>query len=103
MVDKHDDFVISESSYRFTIENIKANDFDNFHTHIRKRKSKKKKTQTCDMLINLVCSMRVPKSDYLRVSAKRISRNKKYIEMIEHKEMKDKNKQKFFKVNNGIF
>lgn len=102
-MDKPEDFIISEGGYRFTIENAKAHDFDNYHTHIRKRKSKKNKTQTCDMLIRLICSKVVPKSTYLRTSAKRISRDEEYIAKIEHKEAKDLQKQKYFNVNNGRF
>lgn len=91
-MDKPKHFVISESRTRFTIENAKAGDFDNFHTHIRKRKSKKHGDKTCRLLIELICNKQVPKSSYLRTSAKRISRDEEYIATIEHKEEKDRKK-----------
>ena len=54
------------------------------------------------MLINLVCDKIVPDSDYLRTSAKRLSRDEKYIAQIEHKEEKDRQKQRYLNVNKGV-
>lgn len=103
-MDRFSDFIINDCGSYYTIENAKARDFENYHTHLNKKnKVKNGKRSTCDLLIYLVCQKRVPDSPYLRESAKRISRDEKYIQKIEHKEMKDANKQKFFKVNNGIF
>ena len=103
-MDKPSDFVIHESSREYVIENVKARDFNNYHTHIRKRKKKRveDKAETCHMLINLICKKKIPKSEYLRESAKRISRDNKYIAMIEHKEMKDSQKPRFIRVNKGV-
>lgn len=100
-MDRPSDFTIMDCGDYFTIVNIKANDFDNFHTHIRKKG--KGKTDTCDMLIKLICNKNIPRSKYLRTSAKRISRDEKYIQNICVKEEKDLHKQKFHKVNNGRF
>lgn len=41
------------------------------------------------------------KSNYLRVSAKRITLDKEYIEKINNKMKKDKNKQKYININKG--
>ena len=45
---------------------------------------------------------RVPKSKYLRESARRVTIDKKYIEKIEIKEEKDRNKQHYINVNKGV-
>ena len=65
------------------------------HTHL-------KHYNTCELLIKLVCKQVVPDKPYLRTSAKRISRNKKYIQKIDNKIRKDNNKQKFVRVNRGL-
>lgn len=103
-LDKISDFKISDCGDYFTIENVKANDFENYHTHINKNKKKKKnKDGTCRMLIKLICSKQVPKSKYLQTSAMRLSRDSKYIDKILIKREKDSQKPKFHKVNNGRF
>ena len=103
-MDKPSDFIIHESRKGFVIENAKAKDFQNYHTHIKKRKKKsgRDKAETCHMLIRLICNKKIPNSDYLRASAKRISRDIDYINSIEHKENKDKQKPKFVRVNKGV-
>ena len=105
-MDKPCDFQIMDCGRYFTIENVKAKDFDNYHTHINKKtkdgkKRKKGYTPIQELLIQLICEKRVPTSHYLRISAKRISRDEKYIQKIDDKIRKDASKQKFFKVNNG--
>jgi hypothetical protein len=64
------------------------------HTHIYKH-------DTCEALINMICNHTVPTSPYLRQSARRISRDSKYLLMIEVKICKDGQKLKFVNVNNG--
>lgn len=93
MVDRHGDFIIFPYRDHHVIVNTKGS-YEN-HTHIKKR-------DTCKMLIDLVCRKRVPKSMYLRSSAKRISRDEKYIENINIKNEKDKNKQKYHNIQRGI-
>lgn len=100
-MDKYGDFIIIDNGSYYTIENAKAKDFKNYHTHINK-KGKGGKRETCEMLIKLICKKRVPKSSYLRTSAKRISRDEKYIEKIEIKECKDRNKIFYFNPNKGV-
>lgn len=102
-MDKYSHFTIMDCGSNYVIENKKANDFDNFHTHINKKKKMKHKPKdsTCKMLIKLICNKKIPKSNYLRQSAMRISRDEKYIQNIQIKMEKDSQKPKFHKVNNG--
>lgn len=65
------------------------------HTHL-------KNYHTCELLIKLVCKKVVPNAPYMRSSAKRISRNKKYIQDIDYKIRKDEDKTKYVNVNRGI-
>lgn len=110
-MDKYSHFKIIDNDTYYTIENVKANDFDNFHTHINKKSNKpskrnkkdRKKDSLCSMLIRLICRKQVPKSDYLRESAKRISRDEKYIQDIDNKIEKDRDRQKYVRSNMGKF
>lgn len=69
--------------------------FTNYHTHIKGLK-------TCQNLIRDIKRDKVPDSYYLRVSAMRICMDEKYTDKVQNKIDKDRNKEKFFKVNNGI-
>lgn len=91
-MDKMGDFRIFKYRDHHIICNTKGD--DSHHTHI-------KSIDTCKMLVKLVCKCQVPTSKYLRESAKRISRNEKYIQNIEVKQIKDSNKQKYYNVNIG--
>jgi len=77
----------------YTIVNLNGV-YDN-HCHIKKYK-------TAKMLVNLIMNKRVPKSKYLRESAMRVTIDKKYIEKIEIKEEKDRNRQHYINVNKGV-
>jgi len=92
-LDKPSDFMIMECDNHYVLINKKGN-VEN-HTHLKKK-------DTCHLLINLVCEKKIPHSPYLRTSAKRISRNKKYIREIEIKEEKDKQKQHYFNPQKGV-
>ncbi len=61
-----------------------------------------KKENTAYLLAKLIKKKKVPKSKYLRESAKRITIDKKHIEKIEIKEDKDKQKQYYFNPNKGL-
>lgn len=107
-MDRPNHFRIIDNDTYYTVENVKANDFDNFHTHLNKRSNRNKrnvkskdKYKVGRMLIGLICNKKVPDSDYLRESAKRLSRDERYIRDIEYKESKDKDKQKFVRINRG--
>lgn len=76
----------------FTVINLKG-EHEN-HAHV-KRKS------TAELLCKLIKRKQVPKSNYLRASAKRTTLDKEYIEKINNKMKKDKNKQKYININKG--
>lgn len=92
-MDKPSDFMIIECGNHYVLINKKGN-VEN-HTHLKKK-------DTCYLLIKLVCRKEIPRSPYLRTSAKRISRNEKYIREIEIKEEKDKQKQYYFNPQKGV-
>ena len=58
------------------------------HCHVKRKK-------TAKMLVKLMERKRVPNSPYLRESAKRCTLDLKYIEKIEIKETKDRDRQKY--------
>lgn len=59
------------------------------HTHLKKR-------STCELLIKLIKRKEVPRSRYLRTSARRVTLDKSYITAINHKIEKDKQKPKYY-------
>ena len=61
------------------------------HCHVNRR-------STADMLVRLMKNKRVPRSDYLRNSVKRVTLDQKYIEKINHKIEKDRDKQRYYNV-----
>ena len=73
----------------FTVINLKG-EHEN-HAHVKKK-------STAELLVKLIKRKQVPKSKYLRESAKRITIDKKYIQKIEIKEEKDRNKLNY--INN---
>lgn len=92
-MDKKSDFKIIGSHGDYIVINTKGG-YDN-HTHI-------KNYNTCELLIKLVCRKIVPNKPYMRTSAKRISRNKKYIQNIDNKIRKDKNRTQYININKGV-
>lgn len=89
-MDKYSDFSII--TYRNHVVLVNTKGGRDKHTHLKHK-------NTAKFLIDLVCNKVVPKSSYLRSSAKRVSRDNKYIEKINIKENKDKQKPKY--VNNN--
>lgn len=67
------DFNIKKSKGKYVLYNRKSK--NKGHTHIKTK-------GTCNKLIRWVCDKVVPRSDYLKVSAIRISRDEKYIEKV---------------------
>ena len=78
----------------FVVYNAKMNDFDNWHTHIKGKK-------TCIKFIDNIFSNTVPKSKYLRESVLRICNDKKFLDDVRWKIEKDAQKPKFVRVNRG--
>ena len=72
-----------------TIANING-EYKN-HCHVNRMK-------TAKMLVKLMRKRRVPKSNYLRESVKRVTLDKRYIEKIDIKIAKDRNKQYYYNV-----
>jgi hypothetical protein len=60
-----------------------------------------KKKGTCFTMIKLIEDLKVPKSDYLREAALRISTNDKYKRDIRIKIEKDKQKPNYVNINKG--
>lgn len=77
----------------YTVINAKGN-YQN-HCHVNKR-------STAELLCRLIKSKKVPDSSYLIESAKRVSIDWKYIEKIENKIEKDKNRQFYFNSQKGV-
>lgn len=95
-VDKPSDFVIQDCGDYFLLKNIKMRfQPKSGHTHLDKYKS-------CEDVINWVCNHQVPYNDYLRESARRVSRDDKYLELIYIKNCKMQNKQSYYNQNCGI-
>lgn len=93
-MDKYSDFKVFPYRNHYILSN-KYGD-ESHHTHI-------KSSKTCWTLVKLICKCEVPRSDYLRESARRVSRNEKYIQKINIKEEKDSDKQKYIRPNMGKF
>lgn len=73
-MDYIEDFNIKKSRGQYVLYNRKST--KGAHTHIKTKR-------TCHMLVDWVCNKIIPKSNYLKVSAMRISRDEKYIEMVK--------------------
>lgn len=70
----------------YTIANINGGYEDHCHVNTKK---------TAKMLVKLMKKKRVPRSDYLRESVKRVTLDERYIEDINIKTEKDRDKQKY--------
>lgn len=92
-MDRKEHFKIIGESGNYIVINIKGS--YEHHTHL-------KNYHTCELLIKLVCKKIVPNTPYMRSSAKRISRDKKYIQKIDNKIKKDSNKTRYVNINKGI-
>lgn len=92
-MDKNSDFKIIGENGNYILINLKGG-YEN-HTHL-------KKLSTCELLIKLVCKKVVPNSSYLRSSAKRISRDKNYIQKVNNKIRKDKERTHYININKDV-
>lgn len=90
---KVDKLNIIDCGNYFTIINING-EYDN-HCHIKKYK-------TANMLVNLILNKRVPKSKYLRESAKRVTLDERYKQDIDIKIEKDRDRIYYFNPNKGV-
>lgn len=95
-VDKPSDFIIENHGSYFLLKNIRMEFLEKSgHTHLDKY-------QSCEDVINWVCNHKVPYNSYLRESARRVSRDEKYLEMIDIKNEKMGNKQRYYNQNCGV-
>lgn len=83
--------IIHCGSY-YTIINCNGQYFNHAHT---------KKYSTAELLCRLIKHKKVPRSAYLRESCKRVTLDNKYINEIEIKQERDRNKLRYINVNKG--
>lgn len=60
------------------------------------------KNDTCHLLIRLMRKQIVPKSKYLQNAVLRISTDEQYKQKVLNKQDKNRNKEQYMNVNNGI-
>lgn len=95
-VDKPSDFLILDCGDYFLLLNTRMKfKAKSGHTHLDNY-------ETCEAIINWVCNHKIPYNDYLRESARRVSRDEKYLLMIDIKNDKVRNKQKYYNQNCGV-
>lgn len=89
----HNEYMVIEEYKKGVVLINTAGQYKN-HGHLKSLK-------TAKMMIKLVERRIVPKSDYLRTTALRVSIDEKYIQTIKDKIEKDKNKQHYININKG--
>lgn len=87
-MDKISDFNIKRSRGHYILYNRVSK--TKGHTHIKTKR-------TCNKLTGWICDKTVPISDYLKVSAIRLSRDEKYVKKVKD-ELKQSNSRLFKKV-----
>lgn len=93
-MDKPSHFIIKKYRNHYILINTKG-EREN-HTHLNTVK-------VCRSLVGMVCNKTVPTSDYLKESALRVSRDEKYCQKIRNKIAKNKDKQTYYNVINGVW
>lgn len=91
---RHNEYMVIEEDNKGVVLINTAGVYSN-HGHLKSLKAAK-------MMINLIERRIVPKSDYLKETALRVSLNDKYKTDILNKIEKNKNKQSFININKGI-
>ena len=89
-----DEYTVVKSKRGHVIINTKGI-FEENHAHV-------KHLSTCKMVIGLIKKNIVPDSSYLRETVKRLSLDSKYIDKINSKIEKDKNRQYYFNPSKGV-
>lgn len=87
------EYKVIDSNRGHIIINTKG-EYDN-HAHV-------KRLTTCKKVLNMIERHIVPDSTYLRGTALRLSLDEKYIDKINIKIEKDKQKQGYININKGI-
>jgi len=87
------EFTILEGKDDYIVKNNKGK-YEN-HGHF-------KKVDTCYTLIRLMQKKKIPRSDYLLEAARRITIDAKYKQALELKQLKNKQRQRYFNSNKGV-
>lgn len=95
LLHRHNNFIVIEENNNRGVVLINTNGVYRNHGHL-------KKLSTAVMMIDLIERRIIPKSNYLRGTAIRVSTDKRYIQDVKNKIAKDKEKQSFFNVNKGV-
>ena len=89
---KTDKLKILNCGNYFTVVNLRGEEEN--HSHV-------KTFDTAELLVKVILRKQVPKSDYLRESARRVTLSERYKEKIRIKVAKDKDKQQYYNVGGG--
>ena len=93
VVGEINEFTILEGKDDYIVKNNKGK-YEN-HGHF-------KKVDTCYTLIRLMQKKKIPRSDYLLEAARRITIDAKYKQALELKQLKNKQRQRYFNSNKGV-
>ncbi len=95
LLHRHNEFIVIEEEHSRGVVLINAKGIYRNHGHL-------KKLSTAIMMIDLIERKIIPKSDYLRGTAFRVSLDDNYKVKVQRKIDKDKSKQKFININKGV-
>lgn len=87
------EFTILEDEDGYIVKNNKGK-YEN-HGHF-------KKVDTCYTLIRLIQKKTIPRSTYLLEAARRITTDAKYKQILELKQLKNKQRQRYFNPGKGV-
>ncbi len=87
------EFIILEDKGDYIVKNNKGK-YEN-HGHF-------KKLSTCFVLIRLLQRKTIPRSTYLLEAARRITTDAKYKQTLELKQLKNKQRQRYFNPSKGV-
>lgn len=95
LLHRHNEYIIIEEDNGRGCVLINSSGTYKNHGHI-------KRLETALMMIRLIERGIVPKSNYLRGTALRVSTNEKYKAKVQRKTEKDKNKSVYRNINKGV-
>lgn len=95
LLHRHNNFIVIEEANNRGVVLINTKGTHENHGHLKRLK-------TAVMMINLIERKIIPKSNYLRGTALRVSLNERYKRDIKNKVAKDRDKQTYFNVNKGV-
>jgi hypothetical protein len=92
-IDMIDEYRIQKGSRDYIVSNVNGK-YEN-HGHFQK-------LSTCYTLIRLMQKKKIPRSAYLLEAARRITTDAKYKQTLELKQLKNKQRQRYFNPNKGV-